>query len=131
MFVNLFNLEEKENFMELIYKIATCDGEYASEEEELVNNYKIELGLDYIPDTKSVDELIESFSGKDIRIKKILFFELYGMIMADGIIANKENDILENLKVKLSLDENIYSDIVRVANELQKIYDDVYAVIFD
>ena len=42
MFANVMNQTEKEKFLELIYKIAQCDDEYSEEEEDLLNNYKIE-----------------------------------------------------------------------------------------
>ncbi len=41
MFLQVMNNEEKEKFLELVYKIANIDGEYAQEEEELINNYKL------------------------------------------------------------------------------------------
>ena len=71
MFVNLFDQEEKEKFLELIYKMATCDGVYAEEEKELLNNYKIEFGIDQIPDTLSVHDLVQYFAEKTDDKKKI------------------------------------------------------------
>jgi uncharacterized tellurite resistance protein B-like protein len=131
MFVNLMNIEEKKNFLELVYKIANCDGEFSPDEEELINSYKMELGINDIPDTKSIDELIASFSDKEIQIKKVVFFELYGMIMADGKVADAETAILDNLKNQLSLDEESYTKLVNAAEGLQKAYDAVYSTIFD
>lgn len=131
MFVNLMNVEEKKNFLELVYKIANCDGEFSDDEEELVNSYKMELGISDIPDTKSIDELIALFADKAIQLKKIVFFELYGMIMADGKVVDAETEILNNLKNQLSLGEEFYAELVNAATELQKAYDMVYSAIFD
>lgn len=131
MFANLFNSEEKENFLELVYKIATCDGEYAAEEEELVNNYKIELSINNIPETKSISELIEYFSHKETPLKKVVFFELYGMIMADSYIADNESKILDYLKEKFTLNEKEYLKMITAANELQRAYDLVYDAVFN
>ena len=131
MFLNLMNTEEKENFLELIYKIATCDGEFAVEEEELVNNYKIELGIDTFTDTKSINELINYFSNKQLLLKKIVFFELYGMIVADGTIVDSEKSILVNLKDKFALGENANTQLINAVNELQKAYDTVYTSIWE
>jgi uncharacterized tellurite resistance protein B-like protein len=125
------NVEEKKNFLELVYKIANCDGEFSDDEEELVNSYKMELGISDIPDTKSIDELIALFADKAIQLKKIVFFELYGMIMADGKVVDAETEILNNLKNQLSLGEEFYAELVNAATELQKAYDMVYSAIFD
>ena len=48
MFIERLNENEKKDFLELIYKIANCDNNFADEEEELINSYKNELGLSLI-----------------------------------------------------------------------------------
>ena len=83
MFANIMDQSEKEKFLELIHKIAQCDEDYSEEEEELLNNYKIELGIQDVKDTDTLEGLVEFFAGKTPELKKIVFFELYGMIMAD------------------------------------------------
>lgn len=131
MFSNLMNNEEKEKFLELIYKTANYDGEYAAEEEELINNYKIELGLTTIPETSTMENLISYFAEKEDQLKKIIFFELYGMIKADGTVAEKEETILSQVKDKFALGNGTYEELVDAASRLQKAYDAVYAVLFD
>ncbi|MGN0162093.1 MAG: hypothetical protein ACI4EA_00745 [Candidatus Ornithomonoglobus sp.] len=130
MFANLMNTEEKENFLQLIFKIANCDGEYQEEEDELIQSYKSELNLSDIKDTKSIEELITYFSEKTDQIKKIVFFELYGMIMADGVIADEEQHILNLVKSGFNLGEEIYTQIISAADDLQKIYNRIYDVLF-
>lgn len=131
MFANLMNQEEKEKFLELIYKIANYDQNYTDEEEELVNNYKIELGLNTVPETDTIKNLIIYFGNKEEQVKKIVFFELYGMIMADGAIVNKEGEILMQIKEKFALEKETFESLISVALELQKAYDDVYSTVFD
>lgn len=131
MFANLMDREEKGKFLELVYKIANCDQNYADEEEELVNNYKIELGLTSIPETDSIENILKYFGDKGDQIKKIIFFELYGMIMADGLIADKEEKILMQIKENFTLDEVIYENLMNAAIDLQKAYDAVYTAVFD
>ena len=45
MFLNSMSTDEKDRFLELAYKLAQIDGEYAEEEEEIINSYKAELGI--------------------------------------------------------------------------------------
>ena len=40
MFLQVMNMEEKEKFLEFVYKIANVDGEYAEEEQEIIDSYK-------------------------------------------------------------------------------------------
>lgn len=131
MFVNVMNQEEKENFLELVYRMATCDGVYAEEEKELVTNYKLELNLKDIPDTKTVSELLNYFSEKSSALRKIVFFELYGMIMADGEIEKNEKEIMSELKTKFALDEKAYADMIMAADMLKDAYDRVYSAVFE
>ena len=92
MFLQLLNHEDKEKFLELIYKIANADGEFAEEEQEIVDSYKKELGILKIEDTSDIEGLIEYFSDKVMEIRKIVYFETIGLINADEKIENTENE---------------------------------------
>jgi hypothetical protein len=131
MFANLLNDEEKGKFLELIYKTATCDSDFAEEEQELINNYKLELNMSVVPDTSSVGEIITYFGTKADTLKKVIYFEVYGMVMADGKLEQNEKNILEQMKEKFAFKEDIYLKLENAAAELQKAYDNVYDVIFD
>ena len=130
MFVNLFDQEEKEKFLELIYKMATCDGVYAEEEKELLNNYKIEFGIDQIPDTLSVHDLVQYFAEKTDDKKKIVLFELYGMVLADDEIGTREKDMFEEIKKIFALNTEVYDKIEKAAVTLKEAYDAVYDAVF-
>lgn len=130
MFVNLFDQEEKEKFLELMYKMATCDGVYAEEEKELLNNYKIEFGIDQIPDTLSVHDLVKFFAEKTDDKKKIVLFELYGMVLADDEIGKREKDMFEEIKKIFALNTEVYNKIEKAAVTLKEAYDAVYDAVF-
>lgn len=124
------NQAEKEKFLELIYKIAQCDDEYSEEEEDLLNNYKIELGLQDVNDTDTLEGLVNFFAVKSKELKKIVFFELYGMIMADSKIEEKEAALIEMIEAAFGLPKSQYVDIIAVADDLRKVYDRIYEVLF-
>ena len=130
MFANVMNQTEKEKFLELIYKIAQCDDEYSEEEEDLLNNYKIELGLQDVNDTDTLEGLVNFFAVKSQELKKIVFFELYGMIMADSKIEEKEAALIEMIEAAFGLPKSQYVDIIAVADDLRKVYDRIYEVLF-
>lgn len=130
MFLNVFNQEEKEKFLELVYKIAICDGNYAEDEKEIVENYKVELGLSEIPETANIDDLIQYFSKKLEQIQKIVWFELYGMIISDDTLTDEEIRIINLIKDRFSISGEMIQNIQDVALELQKVYDKVYDCLF-
>lgn len=130
MFANVMNQSEKEKFLELIYKIAQCDEEYSEEEEEILNNYKAELGMENVNDTDTLEGLVTFFAGKSPELKKIVFFELYGMIMADRKIEKKEAELMEMIEKAFGLPESQYKDIISVAEDLRNVYERIYEVLF-
>lgn len=129
MFLNSMSTDEKERFLELAYKLAQVDGDYAEEEEEIINSYKAELGISDIGDTGSIDELIDFFATRNEPVKKIVLFELYGMICADSKIEESEKDVFEKLKTKFDLSEELVKRVTEVAGELQAVYDKVYDIL--
>lgn len=130
MFANVMNQAEKEKFLELIYKIAQCDDEYSDEEEELLNNYKIELGIQKVNNTDTLEGLVKFFAGKTQELKRIIFFELYGMIVADGKIESKEGELIEMIENSFDLPKSQYEEIISVADDLSRVYDRIYEVLF-
>ena len=129
MFLNSMSNEEKTLFLELAYKLANIDGDYAEEEEEIINSYKAELGIFDIGDTGSIDDIIDFFATRNETVKKIVLFELYGMICADNQIVDAEKVFFEKLRNKFQIPEYLVDRIIEVADELQEVYDKVYEIL--
>lgn len=131
MFLQVMNIEEKEKFLELVYKVANIDGEYAEEEQEIINSYKNELGLSEVSETSDINGLVQYFSVKADEMKKIVLFEIIGLIDADDKIEKEEADVLEKMSASFGLDKSVIDKIKAVAKKLQEVYDEVYDVLFD
>lgn len=131
MFLQVMNNEEKEKFLEFIYKIANIEGEYAEEEQELINSYKNELGVFEIHDTSNIEKLIDYFSTKTVEMKKIILFEMIGLINADDKVVKEEEELLNKVIASFGLDNEITDRIKSVAKKLQDVYDEVYDTLFD
>ena len=129
MFLNVMEVEERKKFLELAFKLAQIDGDYAEEEEEIINSYKAELGITEIEDTLSIDELISYFSSKNDTVKKVVLFEVYGMIRADDKTEKSEEEVFDNIKYQFNISDDVVEQIVSVADELQNVYDKLYDVL--
>jgi uncharacterized tellurite resistance protein B-like protein len=129
MFLNVMEVEERKKFLELAFKLAQVDGDYAEEEEEIINSYKAELGITEIEDTLSIDELISYFSSKNDTVKKVVLFEVYGMILADDKLEKSEEEVFDNIKSQFNISADVVEQIVSVADELQNVYDKLYDVL--
>ena len=64
MFSNELDFEQSEKLVELIYKMAQIDSQYDFDEESFVEQLKFEFDVEKIPDTGSVNDLIDYFSSK-------------------------------------------------------------------
>jgi len=131
MFLQVMNDEEKARFLELVYKVASIDGEYAQEEQEIVNSYKNELGIYDVAETGNIDELISYFSDKNLTLKKIVLFEIIGLINADDKVEAAEASVLVKIENAFGLDKKLVDKIDSVIKKLQNAYDEVYDVLFD
>lgn len=131
MFLQVMNQEEKEKFLELVYKVANIDGEYAEEEQEIVNSYKKELELETIADTCNIEELVDFFSAKNETLRKIILFEIIGLINADDKIEKSESYLLNTMIKKFEVSNEACNKIGKVAKKLQDVYDEIYDVLFD
>lgn len=130
MFAIYLNEEERNKLFELIYKLACCDEECAEEEKELVNSYKNELGIDEISDTDTIAGLTAYFAQKDSRIKRMILFEICGLILADNHVGDTEQEAYEYIKSAFALGATVTEDIVSAANDYKIIKDRVYDVVF-
>lgn len=131
MFLRVMNQEEKEKFLELVYKVANVDGEYGEDEAELITSYKSELGLEEIKDTSKIEELVEYFSDKNITLKKIVLFETIGLVCADEEIKEEESKVLCLMNQRFGLGEGVYEKLCGVSQKLQSVYDEIFDVLFE
>lgn len=129
MFLHSMSTDEKERFLELAYKLAKIDGNYAEEEEEIINNYKAELSIVDIGDTGNIDDLIDFFATRNEPVKKIVLFELYGIICADNKIEESEKDVFKKIKTKFGISEELAKQITEISDELRTVYDKIYNIL--
>ncbi|MBV4416537.1 hypothetical protein [Clostridium tyrobutyricum] len=130
MFLNGLTQEERTKFMELVYYIANIDGDYAEEEKELIKNYQVELNMSVLPKmTDSIDDLVSYFAGKSEGLKKIIIFEIYGLIMSDDSISPKEKEIVDDIDRTFGIEVSTMSMIKDLVKKLKNVYDKIYTVL--
>ena len=130
MFADRLDAEAREKFLELVYKLASCDGGYGEEEQEIIDSYRKELSVHEIPDTGSIHELADYFSEKETQVKKIVLFEVCGIILSDQNVGENEQEAFDYIKKVLALDTQVTEEIVSVANDLKIIRDRIADIVF-
>ena len=126
-----FELEEQDNlnFIELAYKVSIVDGTCSREEYNLLVKFQQELGIDYYPDTHSIDELVEYFSKRDKKVQKTVWLQLYSLIKADQHLEDHENSIISKIKPSLKLSSEEFNKITQAVDNLNEAYLKLYEAI--
>ena len=130
MFTDRLDAEARGKFLELVYKLASCDGGFGEEEQEIIDNYRNELSVHEIPDTASISELADYFGKKENLVKKIVLFEVCGIILSDHDVGEKEQEAFDYMKKALALDGPVTEEIISVANDLKIIRDRIADIVF-
>jgi len=96
----------------------------------LLNNFRIELGLAAMPEMKdSLEDLIDYFAAKSDSIKKILYFEVCSLIMADEDIRPEEQQVLVDITRKFEIEPDIMEQINKSVIDLKAVYGNIYRVL--
>lgn len=124
-------LDDQDNlyFIELAYKISLADGTCSREEYNLLVRYQQELGIDYFPDTHSIDELVEYFSKRDKSAQKTVWLQIYSLIVADKHLEDKEKSIIDKIKSSFSISTEEFEKITQAVDNLNEAYQKLYEAI--
>ena len=143
MFLNLLSEESKKAFLELAL-ICARSSEYAgTAESEVLERYCEEMNIevpkktfraDFIVDAftsdrakfdTEIEEIIESIRedyGDILRAKRIIYFELFAMINADGVKDELEDAILSKLD---AYEASKLDMLAAIVNSHFKVFDDI------
>ena len=124
-------LDEQDNLnlIELAYKISLVDGSCTSEEYNLLVRFQQELGIDYFPDTQSMDDLIVYFSKRDKSIQKNVWLQLYTIIVADNRMDESESAFINKIKSTFTLSTDEFDKIAQAVDNLNEAYLKLYEAI--
>lgn len=120
MFLNKLSNEKKELFLSLAYNISYIDENYTDEEKNMLEQYCIEMEINF-----NKIHLIEDFEYVLARIneicniheKKIIVFELVGLILVDGDLHDKEKDAMTNMVELFGINEKYFDDCKKLITE--------------
>ena len=124
MFLNQLMENEKKYFLDLVYYIANIDGTYSDSERKLYIQYCNEMNISYEPSAKKndFDEVVLFLENSSIRVIRMVFIEIVGLILADHKLVEKESDFITRFTSKFSISETEYSMIKDNLERLNEIY---------
>ena len=104
MFLNRLKEKEKVAFLQLAHHVARCDGDFAQEEETIIEKYCMEMQIENIAfDENSFDiyDVLDAFVSA--KSKKVVLLELMALIYSDDSLHAGEREVLEKILEEFDL----------------------------
>ena len=98
MFLHELSKDEKKSFWVIANYLTMVDGEMQDEEQELLDAFDAEMNETFTeihPSQVDFRRAIDSFKSSTERIKKIVYFALFGIAAADGEYTTEEERMIE------------------------------------
>ena len=110
MLLNLLNENEKHTFISLAIKAAESNGVVENEEVELISDYCREMILDNINineySTMTLENIAEKISSSQKSHKKIILFEIMGLLCVDKVFDEEEKKFIYDFATKIGLEKD-------------------------
>ena len=104
MLLKELNLEQSKYFTRIISEFVTVDSNLAKEEKELIERYLKNFEISEEDISKiTIEDAINSLCNSEMRIRKIVYFELLGIALIDGEYETSEVDYLEDIAMKFEI----------------------------
>jgi len=132
MFLNLLKPEAKQLFMEAAYSLAHADGQFADEEKAMMAAYEKEMGVtfDLLQAPKDLHALMKKMAGTLApQEKKIAFFELVGLAMADGEYGTEERAAMKELAASFGMAQDYDATCEKLLEEYLALQEKVTAAV--
>ena len=104
MFLNRLEKEEKIAFLELAHYVARSDSDFSISEEDIINNYCLEMQIENINFDKSSFDLYNTLGTiKNPRSQKVVLLEIMALIYSDNFLHEEERKVLEKILEEFNL----------------------------
>jgi tellurite resistance protein len=124
MFLNELSKRESILFINLVKSIATVDEVFSEKEHQLVADYLEELSLkDYDLEEVSFDQSLEGLKNSTTKNKNIIYFELVGLALVDGVYSEEELKLLEKISASLEISSEKETAFLNFFKEVKDLYD--------
>ncbi|WP_419764579.1 MAG: TerB family tellurite resistance protein [Arcobacter sp.] len=91
--------KEKFAFLQLAQHLARVDGEYGNKEQDVIDEYCVEMGIDkprvFNEEDFNLDDILSAF--KTTKSKKIVILELMILVHIDDKYDNKEHELTQKI----------------------------------
>ncbi len=131
MFLNLLNNNQKELFLDLAIKAAEANGVVEIEEKNMLKAFSIEMQIPARYETiKSTDEILDALEKITTdKERRILTFELIGIMFADGQYDKQEEAFMSRISERTGVSMGEIQEMIEVLSEYEKVYKKICNVV--
>lgn len=131
MFLDMLNKDEKEWFLDLAIKAAEANGDVAQEEIQMLRTFAAELNIPARTKTdRELNDILKDFSeNSSKKSKKIVLFEIIGILFADSEFDDEEKKYLDKVTTVLDLDDSVKNEMITEINEYSALFNRICATV--
>ncbi|EJE8549043.1 hypothetical protein M5238_003795 [Vibrio vulnificus] len=131
MYLSELNIGEKKNFLELAKFSMGLDGMHQAEEQDIYQSFVQECGLAEYELSKQdkIESVIKVLAKSKGKSKRIVLLELYGILLADGEVCEKESDFMVSLAEQFAIEDYESKKIQRWVAAMNDMASEGYALI--
>ena len=124
MYLTLLKDEEKSLFLELACSLSASDGDFETEESEMIATYCNEMGVTYddSSEKRDVESIINQINDmSDSKSKKIIVFELVGLALCDDKYDISEKNMIYDIAEKIAVEKSSVEEFETIIAEYIKV----------
>ena len=108
MFLNRLNDEEQVAFLELAHYLARSDNNFSVSEEDIINNYCVEMQIENIEFNVNKFDIYNTIGKiKNKKSQKIVLLEIMALIYSDNFLHEEERKVLEKILEEFNLNYHL------------------------
>ncbi|MBK1809385.1 hypothetical protein JHL18_01825 [Clostridium sp. YIM B02505] len=124
MFLNELSKKESILFINLVKNLANVDKVFSEKEEQLLSDYLEELSLNSSEvDSLSFDDSIKALASSTSRIQNIIYFELVGLALVDGLYSVEETTFLSKVADAFNINEAKQTSFLNFFKDIKDLYE--------
>ena len=108
MFLNRLNDEEQVAFLELAHYLARSDNNFSVSEEDIINNYCVEMQIENIEFNVNKFDIYNTLGKiKNKKSQKNVLLEIMALIYSDNFLHEEERKVLEKILEEFNLNYHL------------------------
>jgi tellurite resistance protein len=132
MFLHLLVDKEKEAFIDLARLAAGCNNDITDEQEIMLEQYCDEMGISFpMSHAKSLDEIIDFFKESSYQNRKMVVFEIIGLLFSDGNFDENEMAFVKKMAIALGVSKETVEEMFELNTRYLAILHDILCIIQD